>query len=187
MNRIFIIYLIVGAVLVGLWFLLFYTPYHQKMTVIEADIATAQSKLDEFSKVRAELPSLLVASRRLSDKRSSVDCQLYAKNDILNLFAHLRETAREHQLHITEIEPSLQELLSLNTIMPSVDNPLFITIKLHFEGSFLDFGKYISTLEKAPFFRGVTSCQIKKVENATAQLEMTVGFKALLGGFRENS
>ena len=187
MKKIFGIYGSIGALLVGLWLLFIYTPYHNKIQGIEADMATAQSKLDEFAKVRAELPSLLAASRRLGNKRSSVDCQLYAKNDILNLFDHLRKTASKQHLTITEIKPSLEELLALNTIMPSAENPLFITIELHFDGSFIDFGKYMSYLEKAPFFRGVTSCQIKKVENVTAPLEMTIGFRALLGGFRENS
>ncbi|MBN1213730.1 MAG: hypothetical protein JXA92_14245 [candidate division Zixibacteria bacterium] len=177
--------LAVGALC--LWFFFVYTPMTEKHQAVKIETAEKEKKLVDFNKTLAELSNFVQTSSNLESYKVELSSRLYSKNEILKLFEQLDRDAARNQLQITEIIPPLEELLALNKTVPNPEEPLFLNITLRFNGNFINFGKYLSHLEKAPFFRGINYSKIVTDKDNPRNLLFTVNFKALLGRIGEDT
>ena len=180
-------YTVSGVALIALWLFFVFMPHQRQDKTAREQIKQTRLQLADFERIRTELPAFLAMSKNLGSAKSGINSQLYAKDDILKLFNQFQQRAREHNIEITEIKPSVEELLQLNSMIPSASQPLFISIDLRFKGGFADFGRFVSSLEKDPYFRGIISCQIISSETGLGGLSQVLAFKALLGNLGANS
>jgi hypothetical protein len=151
------------------------------------EINECQVQLTDFSLTTSQLPGILLAQQALDSSVHEFDSRLYAKEDILRLFGRLNDDAASHGLELTEISPSVAELLALKRDLSSIGDPQYLNLTLRITGDYLSFGMYIESLEAAPYFRGVNFCRISVAPDRSTPTSYTVGFKALLGRLQEAS
>ena len=168
-------------VLLCVWFFGVFVPYQNNKKLAEANAFQAQSQLDDFNKIMLEIPLFLETSNNLLDTKSDMKSKLYAKDDILKLFDQLEKLSEKQKLEVTEINPSISELLQLNNMITSTENPLFLNIRISLEGNYKGFGLFIKEIESMPYFRGINNCQITKTVEDKNRLRLILEFKTLLG------
>jgi len=173
--------------LAGLWFLLLFTPLHKEQTSIALETKETQQQLADFKTIMDKLPRFLKTRQDLETERSTLNSRLYAKNDILRLFQKLRQQAQEKNLVITEISPPIDELLYLNSIIPDSNHAQLLSISLKLEGRYVDFGRFIGTVEQSDYFRGVNDCRIMGTKTGDGDIRLELGLNALLGSFKEKA
>jgi len=176
-----IIYWGAGMLLLLVWFFTVFVPFQKNKKLAEANAIEAQSQLDDFNRIMVEIPHFLETSKNLSETKSDIKSKLYAKEDILKLFDQLEKVSLAKNLEVTEFEPSISELLQLNSIITDTENPLFLNIGMTLEGNYKEFGLFIQEIESMPYFRGINKCTIMKTEEDKNRLRLIFGFKALLG------
>lgn len=181
MNRRLLTFFGLALAIVVLWFFLLEQPAARKQRLIESELKALEAKLADYRTTVADLPSALQQQHRLQSSRAELASKLYAKEDILELFRQLDTDVRSHDLRITEISPPIHELLALNDKLQKPDEPLFLNIRLTIRGGFLDFGRFVVGLEKAPYFRGVNRCAVTGSAVPGDPTIFMIDFKALLG------
>ncbi len=170
-----------GFAILFVWFYIVFTPYLKDKKLAEADAIQAQIQLDDFNRIMVEIPIFFEQSNNLSETKSDIKSKLYAKDDILKLFDQMEMLSLSQKLEVTEIKPSVSELLKLNSAITSSDDPLFLNIGMTLEGNYKGLGLFIKEIESMPFFRGINKCQITQTEEDNDRLRLVIGFKALLG------
>jgi len=180
-------YLIVSAALVAAWFLLAYRPSQSGQRDLDNRLDQIQSEIADFQSTVAACPQELKTKIELEQSRQELNSALIAKQDILELFRELSRQAEASRLEIKEITPPLEELLELNSAASAPGQPEFINITLRMEGTFRDFGDYLSYMEQAGYFRGINQCSAMIGSPDQRGLDLQVEFRALLGGFKEDS
>ncbi len=162
-------------------------PYLKNSNAVDASIHEARIQLADFKRMLNELPSWLKARQELDLRREELNSRLYAKQSILELFEQLTIHATKNQLKVTEITPPISELLQLNNVIQTSDQPLFLNITIAIDGDYENFGRFVQYIENAPYFSGINNCLIIGAEQLTEPLHCRVGFKALLGHTGEDS
>ena len=180
-----ILYYALAITITCLWFFFAYSPTAQKCQEVRIQSATMELQMADFNRTMIELNNFLKTSSDLESHKSELSSQLYSKKDILKLFDELYKDARIHNMSIVEIIPPLEELLVLNQSVTDPDEPLFINLTLMLEGNYINFGKFVSRLEKAPYFRGGNLCRISSPREDPSKIKLKIGFKALLGNLKE--
>lgn len=170
-----------GLILLFVWFFTIFVPYQKNKKLAEANAIQTQSQLDDFNRIMVEIPHFLETSKNLSETKSDIKSKLYAKDDILKLFDQLEKISLSKNLIVTEFQPSISELLQLNSIITNTENPLFLNIGMTIEGNYKEFGLFIQEIESMPYFHGINNCTIMKTEEDKNRLRLVFGFKALLG------
>jgi hypothetical protein len=171
----------------GIWYALVYLPGTDQRAQLRLEIAEAERQLDDFNRTMKELPGFLKISRSLESLRHDLNSSLYAKSDILELFRQITQDAVTHNLKVLEISPPVEELLQLNRTSGDTLQPQFLNIRLDMSGRYVDFGKYITRLESTPYFRAINRCHIRGDRTPTAELDMTISFRALIGSWEESA
>ena len=171
------IYYALAVALTCVWFFLFQSPTARKHQQVHVRTATMELEIADFNRTMVELQNFMKTSTDLETHKSELSSQLYSKKDILKLF----DDARIHNMSISEITPPLEELLELNRSVTNPDEPLFINLSLVLEGNYINYGKFVSRLEKTPYFRGINFCRISSPRDNTSKINLKLGFKALLG------
>jgi Tfp pilus assembly protein PilO len=180
-------YAMVTLSLAGLWFFLLFTPLHKEQTNLVFKTKEAQQQLTDFITIMNELPGFLKARQDLETERSMLNSRLYAKNDLLKLFQKLCQQAQEKNLVITEISPPIDELLYLNSIVPDSNQAQLLSISLKLEGRYIDFGRFVGTVEQSEYFRGINSCKIMVTKTGDGDIRFEFGLNTLLGSFKEKA
>lgn len=181
MNRKSWIYISCSIVIVILWVFLQFIPYVEKSAQITGLTIEAEQLLQDFTNTIDMLPEILKQKEQLLSQKLLLNSKLYTKAEVLNLFNELKTKAGIQQLEVTEITPSVEELLHLNSIVPDSTQPQFLNIGLNVVGSYINFGKFVTTLEKEKYFRGINRCIIVGKIDENDEISMFIGFKALLG------
>lgn len=188
MKKHFLAYIGAGLGLGFLWFFFIFGPNRLERENQKALINEALSQLADFDRIMSTLPTSLTASENLEAARVDLMSHLYAKTDILQLFDQLEATAEGTNLRPIEIRPSIRELLQLNSLVPTSDQPLFVNIEMRLRGGYLDCGRFIQALEHQPYFRGVSYCRLSAERKTSEQLlSLEIGFKAMLGLLEDRS
>jgi len=177
--------MVLALTLIGLWLFLLYTPLHKEQAAIVTQIEEARQQLDDFKTIMNKLPGFLKIRKKLEAERSVLRSKLYAKNDILMLFQHLYQQAKDENVMITEISPPIEELLQLNRIIPDSNQIQLLNINLKLQGRYIDFGRFISVVEKSDYFRGITDCKIRGSKAGHGDIQLQLGFNAMLGSLKE--
>lgn len=187
MTRRLCIYAALVIVMAGAWYLLLYAPLARKHAVTATRIDEAERQLVDFRRTISELPGFVAAREQLLKARSDLHSHLYAKNGVLKLLDQLEQEAAGRNLTVTDVSPPVEELLLLNSMVVDSTQPGFLNIQLELTGSYVDFGKYVAFLETAEFFRGINGCHIAVSPDDKHETTFRIGFKALLGGFVEET
>lgn len=163
------------------WYYFAYTPTHRELSVIHEQITASQTVLTDFQTTIAQLPDMITASNDMSARKQRQASVLFGKNEILRLIERIRAQAASERLVITEIEPPISELLSLQTAAAVPGEPLFLNITVRLRGDYVGFGRFVEQIEKLPYFRGINLCSIQGPPDQSTPIVYTLGFKALLG------
>lgn len=187
MKRSLCIYSGIAVAMLAAWYLLLFIPLHKAQARVQLRAEQAREQLVEYQRIMVQLPMYLETYRDLAKARVDLNDGLYARDQILELFDLLTEQAERRGLKVVEISPPVEELLLLNSILPGSDQPPFLNLTVKLEGGYVDFGKYVQSIEKAEFFRGINRCLMTTAVDETAPTTYTISFQALLGNREANS
>ena len=174
-------YLGTGVAILCLWQFLVHEYLSRDHTLVLQQTVEAEEQLADFRMTVAQLPDFLARSHSLEASKLYLQSSLYAKGDILRLLGKIDDQARARGMKIKEITPPVSELLELNSAAGSPTEPQFLNITLRLEGDYVGFGKFVTDLEQAPYFRGINTCQINGSPAQNMKIDFSVGFRALLG------
>ncbi|MFC1475284.1 hypothetical protein ACFLQG_01420 [Candidatus Zixiibacteriota bacterium] len=180
MNRQSWTYVSISLGVIVLWIFFLFFPYVQKKNDISQKTIETENRLVDFKRTIDMLPEIIEKRKSLQKEKFSLDSKLYTKAEVLSLFKELKIKAALKNLEVTEITPSVEELLYLNKIVPDSTQPQFLNIGLNLSGDFINFGKFINTLEEEEYFRGINRCIIAGKLEEDNEITMFIGFKALL-------
>lgn len=178
------IYSLVGVILVVTWIFVALLPYYREYSAVETQILEAQQKLVDFQQTILFLPEYVKTRNELARKKAELNSSLYTKENILSLFEKFYVLADKNQVNIVEITPPIEELLQINRIIPDSIGLMFLNISLRIEGDYQDFGKFVSAMEREPFYRGPNHCNIIGTYDRNLKVQYHVGFKSLLGSLK---
>ncbi len=170
-----------ALVLVALWFFLIYVPVARERSRIDSEIQHTRDQIADFNSTIESLPQFLKRYHDLEAFKEQLNSSLYAKGDILKLLEEITQDAVQNNLKIVEISPPVSELLELNRQSEMTDDPQFLNIRLDLEGNFVDFGKYVSHLEATAYFRKINFCSVRGQQEVQPELDLSIGFRALIG------
>lgn len=170
-----------AAALVGLWLVFLYLPTIRDQSRLQSQVLAAQTQLDDFKTTLAQLPLFIRTRADIRKRLQLANSNLYAKEDLIELFNELETTARMGGLRVIEITPPVSELLELNSLAPIAGEPQFLSLNIVMRGDYIAFGQYVEQLERADYFQSVQSCVIIGREANNGQVTFSLGFKALLG------
>lgn len=174
-------FVLAGVGLVVLWYFVAFTPYLAKRQILGAQLTEQRAQLNDFNNTLKQLPTAVQTQKELRRKLNEENSKLYAKGDLLRLFADLRSKAGVYNLHLLEISPPVSELLALNQTSPDSTAPQFLNMTVGLAGSYMELGQFVTDLEQSPYFRGVNTCSINGSATAPGTLQIYIGFKAMLG------
>ncbi len=177
----------IAILMIAIWMIAGYLPVRNERTALNAQIVQAEAQLTDFNLTIAQLPQIIAAREDLALKLQALNSKLYAKGDVLKLLDQLRHDASQYNLAVTEIVPSVGELLEINRHIPENGEPQFLNVSMRMNGDYLKFGQFVLFLEKAVYFRGITACQISRSTTQNDALSLTLGFKAQIGASGEKS
>jgi Tfp pilus assembly protein PilO len=158
-----------------------YMPTKRRSGILSDQAHQIQLQLEDYRRTIARIPEFLAQSDSLRRSRLLMESSLYAKADILDLLARTERMADARGMRITEIAPSVPELLALNRTAMDPAEPLFLTIHFHLSGNYVGFGKFVQDMEEANFFRGIDMCRIVRPNRSKAEASYIVGVRTLLG------
>ncbi len=176
-----------GLGMIALWYFFAFSPYRVERKSVDDRLVSARAELRDFNSTLSQLPLIVQTRNELLQNVNDVNSKLYAKGDLLRLFADLRAKAGDYGLHITEISPPVSELLALNKNLPDSAAPQFLNLTVGLTGDYLRLGQFVTGLERSPYFRGVNTCSITGKPAAAGDLQIYIGFKAMLGVVAEES
>ena len=187
MNKQGYIYLTLILLVSSLWFFILCIPYVKEEKMLRIKISEDISQLQDFEQTISLLPAYISEREALKQKKDFLNSKLYTKEEVINLFSRLKDDASVRHLTVTEITPPVEELLNLNNIIPDSTKPQFLNIGVRVSGSYIEFAKFLKKVEKEPYFRGINSCRISGSKDLNQELNMYIGFKALLGRIGDKS
>lgn len=187
MKKLIAIYSAIGIAIGAVWFFTAFVPYHQEKLAADVRIAEAQQQLNDFQATIADLPRIMNERKSLITRKNDMNSKLYTKEDVLKLFEALDKEALRWDLKITEITPPIEELLYLNSIVADSSLPQFLNIGVSVEGDYVNFGRLITRIEAAEYFRGINSCKMFGHADDHTKITLQLGFKALLGSLKDKA
>ncbi len=167
------------------WLFLLHHPVIERQRMIAEQTARAQAQLTDYAYTIAQLPSFLQTSQALAIQRDELNSSLYAKDDILELLGRISDDAATHNLAILEITPPVADLIQINKLSDLSNEPQYLDLTIDIRGQYADFGRFVSFLEKEPYFRSINHCSIRGGQTIQQELDFSIGFKALLGTSQE--
>ncbi|MEE8577218.1 MAG: hypothetical protein V3T31_08175 [candidate division Zixibacteria bacterium] len=170
-----------------IWFFAANRPLAVRQTAIDSEITATGDRLATYSRIVDDLPAIVEQKQRLDSSRQYLESTLFSKEDILLLIHQIDKQVRSHDLSIVDITPPVEELLLLNEAHTDPSKPLYLNLTLTLDGTFLDFGQYIQTLERADYFQSISRCGAASKDAYNDKVAYTVSFRAMLGSVEESS
>jgi len=167
-----------------LWTFLVFVPQHTLYLETTSKIIQAEKSLVDFERTILLLPSYVKTHHDLTKKIESLNSSLYTKESILNLFDQFYSIASKNKIKIVEITPPVEELLRINRINPDSTKFMILNVSIKVNGSYTNFGKFVSSMEEALFFRGSNHCSIFSTYNWNRPVLYDFGFGSLLGSLK---
>lgn len=170
-----------------LWTFLIFVPQHTLYLETSSKIIQAEKSLADFEKTVLLLPSYVRTHEDLTKKIESLNSSLYTKENILNLFDQFYSIAGQNKMKIVEITPPVEELLRINRINPDSSKLMILNVSIKVNGSYTNFGRFVSSMEEALFFRGSNYCSIFSTLNWNRPVLYDFGFRSLLGSLKDEA
>ncbi|MBN2226594.1 MAG: type 4a pilus biogenesis protein PilO [candidate division Zixibacteria bacterium] len=163
------------------WYFGFLRPVYTERQTVKDEIANTSAQIADFERIFKDLPAFFDSQKELVRQKHQLMSQLASKGDLLRLFSEFETLAKNHQLRLIEITPSIDELLILNRAAVGDTLPQILPISLSLNGKYPDIGKFVGDLEKANFYKGLTFCRITNDVDGRATSDITFTFNAILG------
>lgn len=170
-----------------LWTFLIFVPQHTLYLKTSYEIIQAEKNLADFEKTVLLLPSFVKTHEALTKKIENLNSSLYTKENILNLFEQFYSIAGKNKMKIVEITPPVEELLRINRINPDSTKLMILNVSIKVNGAYSNFGKFVSSMEEALFFRGSNYCSIISTLKLKSPVLYDFGFRSLLGSLKGES
>ncbi|MBD3257744.1 type 4a pilus biogenesis protein PilO [candidate division GN15 bacterium] len=180
------IYIVAAAALSAVWFVFVFSGMNEQRSEIDALVAETEAQLHDYESTIQSLPEFLARSKNLEAFKRQLNSSLYDKSEILKLLQQITQDAVDNGLTVVEITPPVIELLELNRVADVSDEPLFLNLTLDIHGDYVGFGKYVAELERKPYFRTISACNLRGARGIP-YLECSITFKALIGTPLEGS
>ena len=177
--RQWVVYVVTTAVLAVVWLAVVMYPIERDRAEFLRRSETAERQLIDFQTTVQQLPVFIESQRRMEALKNALHSRLYSKEDVLELFDRIQSSASEHGLKVVEISPPVEELLALNRQAPQDGRPQFLNLQLTLAGDYVAFGRFVASIEDAPYFRGINGCMINHFEDVDG-ITANFGFRALL-------
>ena len=174
------------ALLILCTFLVF-LPQHLLYLETSSKIIQAEKSLVDFERTILLLPSYIKTHQNLTKKIDSLNSSLYTKENILNLFDQFYSIANKNKMKIIEITPPVEELLRINRINPDSTKFMILNVSIKVNGSFTNFGRFVSSMEEALFFRGSNHCSIFSSYDWKRPVLYDFGIRSLLGSLKDGA
>jgi len=174
------LYISSTVILIIIWTVFIFIPNNRVQNKLAVQLHEGEKQLNDYKRTMNELNDFIKIKEELKNKKNELNSKLYSKKEILQLFDQLEEHSLKQNLSLTEISPPVEELIHLNSFVPDSVQPQFITINLKLEGKYVDFGKFVRSIEDANFFRGTKHCQIISIDENVEKTYFYLTFKALL-------
>ncbi len=168
------------------WFVFLFRPALHKKYSLSASIQESSQRLDDISRIVLDTPEFYRKYKELLSQKKSAESQLYSREDLIRLFADLDSKARSHSLNLTEITPSIEELLLINRNYPGDGEPQILHLSVIIKGYFVDAGEFIGEIEKENFYQGLDFFHIANNTQGNPHSEIQYAFKAVLGTIRDS-
>lgn len=181
MTRRTSIMIAVAVLLVAGWFVFLYLPASGKQAKVRAELKSAEAQLRDYESTLAQVPVYIAARSEVRKKLQLVNSSLFAKEDLVELFNELERKAGAFSLRTIEITPPVEELLKLNRAVPGNGEPQILSLNIVLRGNYIDFGRFVESLEATPYFRTAQSCVITRLQDGSDHVTYSLGFTALLG------
>ena len=184
MNSRLIGYSSFAAAMIILWTFLVFVPQHTLYLETTSNIIQAEKNLADFEKTVLLLPAYVKTHEDLTKKIESLNSSLYTKENILNLFDQFYTIASKNKMKIVEITPPVEELLRINRVDPDSTKLMILNVSIKVNGAYRNFGRFVSSMEEALFFRGTNHCSIFSTYNKKSPVLYDFGFRSLLGSLK---
>ncbi len=150
------------------------------------ELLKADRNLEDINRTMLEAPEFFKMHRDILNKKKTLTSQLYTKEDLIRLFEDFEKKATRHHLKITEITPSVEELLLLNRKIPSETDPQILNLTIYLRGGFINVGNFIKEMEAQKFYQGIDNCRITNNGPYSADSNIKFSFRAVLGTLKES-
>jgi Tfp pilus assembly protein PilO len=176
-----------GIGLIAGFYMVALKPYLAQKTELWQQLSQSKAELADFNQTLSQMPSVVETRKQLQRQLDELNSHLYAKAELVSLFDELKGRARASHLELLEISPPVAELLALNRQAVDSVSPQFLNLSVGLKGEYLEFGQFMTDLENAPYFRGVTACYLSDPVGSPRELQIVVEFRAMLGLTQEAS
>ena len=173
------------AIAVILWIVLI-APAMDRTDRLIAEINEADRKLADFSSTMLEAPEFFKLYQDVLNRKKEIASKLYTKEDLIRLFGDLDNKAKKYNLQITEITPSISELLLLNKRIPSDSEPQMLHMSIFLKGGLIQTGKFLRDMENENFYQGLDHFRFANTNLKWAESDIKFSFKAVLGTIKGN-
>ncbi|MFQ5675152.1 MAG: hypothetical protein ACE5G1_04585 [bacterium] len=134
------------------WFFLLYQPKVSKMETIKEETQNIIFKLQSLRVTEEQVASLEKQVELLKRQTKLTQNKIMTKDDLQAAIAAMRKIGRRFGLKFDKIIPDYPSLIGSNDAKQS--NPEVLKLIIHFkmQGYYMNFGKFLSSLDKLPFY-----------------------------------
>ena len=186
MKQYHIISGLAGIAIIAIFYILLIGPALDESGRLETELDKAERNLTDFNRTMLEAPEFFKMHRDILSQKKTLTSQLYTKEDLIRLFDDFEKKARKHDLKITEITPSVEELLLLNRKLPSEIEPQMLNLTIYLRGGYIAAGNFIREMEEQKFYQGLDHCRIANNDPYSAYSDIKFSFRAVLGTIKES-
>ncbi len=162
-------------------------PMKKSYQATRAETDAFDKQLIDYQHTLFTINEYLQRKRDLESQHDVLSAQLFNKEEVLKLVAHLKSDAQNLKLNVKEITPSVSELLTLNALPPGDGAPRYLDIAMRYTGSYKDAGTFLKELEKERMFVSLLSLDVSSRETGLVPAEYRIRFSSMIGGSSEGA
>jgi len=183
------LYLIVGTIaffIIFIWGITLFKPRFDENNRLKAELSSAKIKLDDYNKTLTEFQKQFEVHQDLLKQKEHLLSRLYTKDDIIRLLDELLVKSSDYGISITEITPSVEELIALNKAAVDDNQPIHLDIAIKMKSRTINTGRFIKNIESQNYYKGFNFCTISNSDLNNPNSDVYYSFKAILGMIKES-
>lgn len=185
MKRLLLIFGTIGVGMFIAWTFLLIRPALNEENRLSQELSAVERSARQLEHDVAELPGMLKTQAGLSEQERQQALNLFTSQEILSLLDKIGHQCNNYALRINEIRPPVEELIELQKTRLKIGEPQFLNITLVLEGSYSNFGRFVTQIERAPYFRGVNYSRLQSAAVPSGPSQFLLEFRVLLGRIAE--
>jgi Tfp pilus assembly protein PilO len=182
MKKLWIIYGAAAAGLIAVWLIALVLPLKHDQDKLKAELISAETTVAQLQQEAAQLPAILKRNSDLGDNIPGYEEDGHTREEVLTLLNKLGQQCESHSLAISEVRPPVEELILLHELHQEHPGmPQFLNVTLVLDGRYIDFGKFVTNLERSEYFNQVNFVRVKSNPDNQTNTQFMIEFKVLLG------